>query len=594
MSSRQIRRLKEMLNEEIDEEIRPRVIFNNKRPKFTFAQLESLCDSSSDTTSNDDSSENSDDSSENSDDSEYSSDYDRIRESRSAIYLDGLSKDDESSKDPSEDNQSSEHDSDWDKLLNEVTEVEMEPIDSSETVSNHFLCSPQHFFRISDMGKNKYAKSNGYSSRFWLCPTLNIKESKQLRLAASNLFEITCETIDNRDKFTLTLFQTYYPKQYYYIPTIGLYSNIEFYRYQELDYISSTALDSHDLELFRTLLHSNPYHLGILIRASLINTMMNSHEDSFKNLYTASKTLQTILPHRFNLYRTAPFSNLTVPNVYLPCLGDNVVVYRILILYMISLERKGQWKTALAICKLLLAMDLPNDSSHALLHVDLYLLNSFSPDSSLILFSQNHSPINPELPPLYLFLPNFSLTLSLQVYLNMGLKNQCNLEEIKNQLPGVLDLGCDLAALARTETPNTPYLLLIRSLLQFPLFVINMSQRVGKSGELRNSAKKDPFSYWSSPKAKDYENVYDQLTRCYVYKCGDLWSSNNSTFLAETAKLVVKLYEDEEVRDLINQFQCEYFEFRNGIKIPEEYTNISITEFDLNNYSLPMLLDFQS
>ncbi|EAN34248.2 Transcriptional repressor TCF25 family protein [Theileria parva strain Muguga] len=566
MSSRQIRRLKERLKEESDEELERKFIIRNDRPKFSFTQLEDSSDSDTGTSSNDDTSDHSDD-------SDNLSDSGGSKNSGSSGNLDILNGKSGNFKNLKQDTQSSEEDSDWEKLLNEVTEVNTESISSSEPVSNHFLSSPQHYFRIKDMDKNKYVKSHGYSTRFWLCPSITTKESMQLRLLSSKLVEIGCETHDNRDRFTLILSPTY----------------------QEVDYLSSSALNTQDFELFRSLLHSNPTHLGLLIRSALINTITNNHEESFANLYLALKILQTILPHRFNLYRTTNFSDLTLPNVYLPCLGDNIVIYRLLILYMISLERKGQWQTALAVCKLLLAMDYPNDTSHALLHVDLYLLNSFSPDSSLIQFSRNYNSISPEMPLLYLFLPNFSLTLALQVYLGMDLKrNQCDLEEIKSQLPAVLDLDCDLAELAENPNPNTPFLLLIRSLLQFPIFIVKMSERVGTSGEVRNCAMKEPFSHWSSVQDLGYENPYDQLTRCYVYKCGDLWSSNNSTFLGQTATMLVQLYQDKEVRDLINQFQDNYFDFRNEIELPEEYTNVSITEFDLANYSLPMLLDFQT
>eukprot|EP00375_Theileria_parva_P003845 XP_766531.1 hypothetical protein [Theileria parva strain Muguga] len=526
MSSRQIRRLKERLKEESDEELERKFIIRNDRPKFSFTQLEDSSDSDTGTSSNDDTSDHSDD-------SDNLSDSGGSKNSGSSGNLDILNGKSGNFKNLKQDTQSSEEDSDWEKLLNEVTEVNTESISSSEPVSNHFLSSPQHYFRIKDMDKNKYVKSHGYSTRFWLCPSITTKESMQLRLLSSKLVEIGCETHDNRDRFTLILSPTY----------------------QEVDYLSSSALNTQDFELFRSLLHSNPTHLGLLIRSALINTI----------------------------------------TVYLPCLGDNIVIYRLLILYMISLERKGQWQTALAVCKLLLAMDYPNDTSHALLHVDLYLLNSFSPDSSLIQFSRNYNSISPEMPLLYLFLPNFSLTLALQVYLGMDLKrNQCDLEEIKSQLPAVLDLDCDLAELAENPNPNTPFLLLIRSLLQFPIFIVKMSERVGTSGEVRNCAMKEPFSHWSSVQDLGYENPYDQLTRCYVYKCGDLWSSNNSTFLGQTATMLVQLYQDKEVRDLINQFQDNYFDFRNEIELPEEYTNVSITEFDLANYSLPMLLDFQT
>lgn len=54
----------------------------------------------------------------------------------------------------------------------------------------------------------------------------------------------------------------------------------------------------------------------------------------------------------------------------------NRQLFACLVLYMLGLGAQGCHRCALEICKLLLAMDLSNDVSHSLLHIDYYAIRS--------------------------------------------------------------------------------------------------------------------------------------------------------------------------------------------------------------------------
>ncbi|UKJ88360.2 hypothetical protein MACJ_000804 [Theileria orientalis] len=494
--------------------------------------------------------------------------------------------------------------SDWEKLLNEVQDQVSVQDEQSNLVYEHFLSSPIHYFKTKDQmehGKNKYSKRAFHQSpsRYWLAPGLTTREFMQLRTVSLTQMEVEVklDTHTGRDKFELNLTRLY----------------------REIDDICSSAVQSHDFELFKSLLRAHPFHMGLLIRGSCINTISNNHQDAFTHLDMAVKILQTVMPPSFSIYRK---NKANMPNVWLPSgCGDNKLVYRLLLLYMISLERKGQWQTSLAICKLLMAMDTPEDASHALLHVDMYLLNCFGEKRSISTFAYSYCDmVNRTLPPLFWFLPNFALTLPLQLYLDLttpvdNLMDQY--EVLRDFLMYLLCLEEDDEEEVGNENEENergfsfnpklemsehmelidcmgkyaPYMFLMRALIQYPLFIVKMAERSGSSPELRACLSEYPFNKAKMLENEDYDHVDYQLVRCYTHKCGDLWSGSNSTFLATTASLLIEMYQDGDVRNVIDTFEALWTEYTEEIDLPETLSNVSVTEFDLANYSLPAELE---
>ncbi|BAM39503.1 uncharacterized protein TOT_010000958 [Theileria orientalis strain Shintoku] len=465
--------------------------------------------------------------------------------------------------------------SDWEKLLNEIQDQTSVTDEQANMVYDHFLSSPMHYFKTKDQmekGKTKYSKKSSFQSpsRYWLAPGLSTREYMQLRTVSSTQMEVEVKPDPHtgRDKFELSL------------------TRLDTRRYREIDDICSSAVQSHDFELFRSLLRAHPCHLGLLIRGSCINTISSNHQEAFTHLDMAVKILQTVLPHSFSIYRK---NKANMPNVWLPSeSGDNKLVYRLLLLYMISLERKGQWQTSLAICKLLMAMDTPEDAAHALLHVDMYLLNCFVEKRSISTFVYNyHELVNRTLPPLFWFLPNFALTLPLQLFLDLTKP----VDNLMDQYEVLRDFLIEHMELIDCMGKYAPYMFLLRALIQYPLFIVKMAERTGSSPELRACLSEYPFNKAKLLENEDYDRMDYQLIRCYTHKCGDLWSGSNATFLATTATLLAEMYQDGDVRDVIDAFEDLWTEYAEEIELPETLKSVSVTEFDLANYSLPADLE---
>ncbi|EKX74183.1 conserved hypothetical protein [Theileria equi strain WA] len=562
MSLRQIRKLRKELEKDSSEpESPPKVTITSRPPRFSFNML-----------NDDDSDETSSSESESSDVSNPSSD-------------DIVSED-------SVDSQPSE-DSDWEKLL----EGECEFAEEKGTLAGntfddkrHFLSSSIQDFRCKEIGgapgnarfKKSLLKSN---NRYWLCPGVSTRELMSLRALCLRQLRIDVDSTHERETFLLYLNDSY----------------------REVDEICHVAVNSQDFELFRRLLESHPFHLGILTRASSINTISNNHEEAFKHLYLGVRMIQTVLPSKFSLDH---LNSSGLPNVWMPSkLEDNIVIYRLLLLYMISLERQGQWSVALAICKLLIAMDFPEDTCHGILHVDLYILNHEKDPNSIPRFIFNYcKQIEYTLPPLHLFLPNFAFSLPLQLFLHntideeVPILEQERLLEIKKLLKKTLLLVEDATGVSfspKTEFEEylellkdlgvyAPYLFLLRSLLTFPQFIVRMAEKHTSNLELRSIASQDFFSVWNDYEDSDFDS---QLVRCYITKSGDLWTGKNGSFLCNTALLLVELLNDPDCKSALESFQALWSAYMDEVDLPEYLFQVSATEFDLSTYSLPMQLE---
>lgn len=468
MSLRQIRKLRRELERDSSEpETPPKVTITNRPPKFSFNVL------------NDD------------DDSDVTP----SSESEPSNVSDS-SGDDIVSED-SIDNQPSE-DSDWEKLLEEECgHPENKGMLTSNALGDkkHFLSSSIQDFRCKDVGgasgnfrlKKGLLKSN---NRYWLCPGVSTKELMSLRALCLRQLRIDVDSNHEPEVFLLYLNDSY----------------------REVDEICHVAVNSQDFELFRRLLESHPFHLGILIRASSINTISNNHEEAFKHLYLGVRMIQTVLPSKFSLDN---LNSSGLPNVWMPSrLEDNIVIYRLLLLYMISLERQGQWSVALSICKLLIAMDFPEDTCHGILHIDLYILNHEKDPNSIPKFIFDYCrQMEYIFPPLHLFLPNFAFSLPLQLFLHnttdegIPILEHDKVSEIKKLLKKTLLLVEDKTGVSfspRTDFESylelredlgvyAPYLFLLRGIVTFPQFIVRMAEKHSSNLELRSIASQDFF-----------------------------------------------------------------------------------------------------
>ncbi|ORM41552.1 Uncharacterized protein C18B11.02c [Babesia sp. Xinjiang] len=434
-------------------------------------------------------------------------------------------------------------------------------------------------FRVAGIDTRRFGKSRLYKNfagslqgRNWLTPGIPPKVADQLRSAVFQHLRIkgTMDSKNKRERFMVELSD----------------------RYKNVQSVCLAAIDSQDPALFRQVLDANPHHVEVLLRASSIHTMQGQHEEAFKLLHLALQILQAALPPRFSPWR---LNEKGLYNVWLPSsIESNLMVYRLFVLYMIALERQGQWQVALAVCKLLLLMDFPRDTAHALLHIDMYLLNNTK--MGMYDFSVEYAKALEYQVPLHWMLPNFAFSLAMD-YATKEKSDHLELPLSKSDFDMVqefLMLGENELGFSFTpgeqETENygakRAQLYLLRALLQYPETIALLSREEFASA-LVTYSQAEPFNSWV--RGRDTTDAI--LIKCYIKKTCDIWRNDNLSLLRKTAGLIVEMYKTERGALILDSFRDLWLAFKLELNAPNVSDEVIVAEFDLASHSLPMALE---
>ncbi|CDR97950.1 hypothetical protein, conserved [Babesia bigemina] len=583
MSTRQIRRLRRDLEREKEDDTTPppKLVISINKPKFSFAMLRDALDSDDESSSDAEEDSSSDD-----DSSSSASDHEEVvpcstPDRYTQPPKNGRLGNKRASK-PQNDDESSDEDSDMHLLEScKETNTESADVSVSATMENRFECLriEPRAFRVVGVGTQASGKARmgkgfgGYlQGRNWLMPGIAPKTADKLRAAVVQQVRLkgNYDSKNERERFTLELSD----------------------RYKNIQSVCIAAIDTQDPALFRRVLETNPQHLEVLLRASSIHTLQGQHEEAFKLITVAVQILQAALPPRFSPFR---LDEKGCYNTWLPSsCGSNLIVYRLLLLYMICLERQAQWETCLAVCKLMLQMDFPNDVSHALLHIDLYLLNYAG--VGVAEFATGYAKALEYAVPLYWVLPNFAFSMALEFF-----AKDTNEAVTATISESYLDLLQEFLTLKEDElgfrfnpveqdmrkyTNKRSELCLIRALVKYP-DIIRMLTRENFAADLVVYTQTEPFASWMS----DYDTDDVHLIKCYLAKTADLWRNENLSLLINTASLIADIYRTERGATILGTFRDLWSAFRLDQPLPLTPKEVIVSEFDLTSHSLPTALE---
>ncbi|KAK1444048.1 hypothetical protein BgAZ_209240 [Babesia gibsoni] len=575
MSTRQIRRLKQALaeTEEEDEESLPSAspVIVNSRATSRFERFKAVL-YSSDSSDEDYDSGNSLDS-EDDDSVENATEF---TPSEPIARSSNGTKGHKAIRNKNKEESVSDSDSDIDALLAETRQQKyssqyLEKVKFKRNFD--FLRIDPRSFRLTGIPHRNNLKKKGaegfHHSRNWLVPWTGPVAPERLTPHVLNQMKVTSH-VDQDSKRELFTVETSK-------------------RYKEAESLCHDAINMQNTELLLQTYRANEQHVEILLRISCIQTLQGQHEEAFSLLVFAAKLLQLYIPLRFSPFR---LNEQGYYNTWLPStVKENLVVYRLLILYMISLERQGEWEVALAVCKLLLLMDFPRDGAHALLHIDMYMINN--PGNKLHEFSMAYARELKLDVALHWLLPNLAFSLALDYYskeeshfMSLPLSGS-DFDDLQQFL--LLkedDLGFSFNASQQDLNPyrqRRAQLLLLRALLKYP-DMLELLSKQSYAPELLTYTYSEPFSNWiNSGNVEDVE-----LVKFYLAKTGDLWRNENLTFLSRTANLIMEIYATDRGCVLLDAFRDLWLAFRLDTKLPFDVEDVIVAEFDLSSHSLPM------
>nr|CEL68491.1 TPA: GH16169, related [Neospora caninum Liverpool] len=312
--------------------------------------------------------------------------------------------------------------------------------------------------------------------------------------------------------------------------------------YEQLQDAFHAILHSHDPQNLQQFLLRHPRHIDALLQMSEVYRMRGENETatelSKKALCVAVDTLN---PFNKNLVK---------------CIG----------LYGAALADQGCYRTALEVTKLLVAMDLPRDAFHAMLHLDYLALRSrqwqFLQHFSQTFVEQHLAYVIPLDPPserghqdsretlvsrkdedlklvdLAFMLPNFAFSTALSIALH-ATQRECS-EDIKTITADELLAVC-MPSTRERQTGNESqlhHLLLMRAILLFPAFVRKLLQKIGVNGSQKVAGSPYPCLSWeallfsvplwdsSNFAHHRYSDVLALLLNCYVQKAHDVWRAD--------------------------------------------------------------------
>ncbi|GIX63849.1 transcriptional repressor TCF25 [Babesia caballi] len=586
MSTRQIRRLQRELEKKDEEDAPPpsKCVITVNRPAFSFSAYRHALDSSDESEQESSSSSDSDSSASESESSSSESE-ESATEAVPSVAAPARKHGRKAKKAPSAapvNDGGTDSDSDLALLDAGLEQRPQAPEDTKEDAKNRFECLriEPRAFRVSGVdprpsGKARVAKGfGGYlQGRNWLMPGVAPKMADKLRSAVVQHVRIkgNLDAKSGRERFSVELSD----------------------KHKSVQTFCLAAIDMQDPTLFRRVFEANPHHIEVLLRASAIHTLQGQHEEAFRLLSFALQLLQAALPPRFSPFRLDEngFYNTWLPS----SVESNRMVYRLLVLYMISLERQGQWEACLAVCKLLLLMDFPNDIAHALLHIDLYILNNAG--INLYEFSVGYAKALRYSVPLHWVLPNFAFSMALEYFakeksdfISTPISDD-DLDKVQKFLLLREDkLGFNFQP-AEQETQEfggkRAQLFLLRALLQYP-DILRLLSRESFASELVEFTDTEPFVDWTS----SYDETDDvQLLKCYLAKTCDIWRNSNMDFLRKTAELVVDVCRSERGSLIVESFRDLWSAFRLEQALPLQAGEVIVAELDVTSHSLPTALE---
>lgn len=168
--------------------------------------------------------------------------------------------------------------------------------------------------------------------------------------------------------------------------------------------------------------------------------------------------------------------------------------------YMLALASQGLPRTAFEVCKLILAMTLPNDPTHSLVHLDYFALRAEEYDVLLEISEKLNPPCplpNNTIVRLDFCLPNFAYSAALAHYLRRSIKDEDEAAALSTISVQDLTTPPQKMLLQPTEDgPSPPHLALMRAMLLFPRTLRSILETLGIS--LNASASGSPCKLsWS-------------------------------------------------------------------------------------------------
>lgn len=313
------------------------------------------------------------------------------------------------------------------------------------------------------------------------------------------------------------------------------------------------CLQAQDPNLLQHFLQRNQFCVdGLLTLADYLRGQ-SSHEQAFQIVRRAVYALECNFNPAFS-----PFSETGVgpaalrPRVALKLSGEaewpGWSWLRALWLYMRGLANQGMHRTALEVCKLLLAATLPRDPTHSLPYLDFLCLRSRQFDALSAyaeLIPTEYGLVADGSPPatarLDLALPSFAYSVALAGFMKAGsapdlaaLNEVCiaDVTEGMKAAPGGASEELSAAAVVHVR--------MMRALLVFPLALRPLLDEAGVSdhgsapggsssrvpwGELLGQP---PFSDAADFRHEAHGSVHGRLCLAYAKRCGALWRADLS------------------------------------------------------------------
>ncbi|EPR59777.1 hypothetical protein TGGT1_290240 [Toxoplasma gondii GT1] len=333
--------------------------------------------------------------------------------------------------------------------------------------------------------------------------------------------------------------------------------------YEQLQDAFQAILHSHDHQNLQQFLVRHPRHIDALLQMSEVYRMRGQNETATELTKKALCVLQKSFHPAFS-----PFTYTAegLPQVAVDTLNPfNKNIIKCIGLYGAALADQGCYRTALEVAKLLVAMDLPRDAFHTLLHIDYLALRSRQ-WQFLLHFSQSfveqhlayvipldlpserdsqgreeaQQPRKDEdlkLVDLAFMLPNFAFSVALAIALHAN-QRVCS-EDIKTVTADELLAVC----MSPTERytgyeSRIHHLLLMRAVLLFPAFVRKLLQKIAVNGSQKVAGSPYPSVTWedllfsvplwasSSFAHHRYSDILVLILNCYVQKAHDVWRAD--------------------------------------------------------------------
>lgn len=306
------------------------------------------------------------------------------------------------------------------------------------------------------------------------------------------------------------------------------------------------CLQSHDPQLLQQFVRQSPFCIDALLALAHYHRMQQSYEQAHQIVRQAMYVIECNFHASFSPFHAEGGSEHSLrPRVVLQLpeteSWSGWTCLYVFWLYMHGVSAQGMHRTALEVCKLLIAMSLPRDPCRALLHYDYYCLRTRQYDMLLrfafSLLPQFCSPgvlLKEVVLRLDHTLPNFAYSVALaSLYktssqLSSGALNDvCIADLIKEEDEAEAVVSLASTALAR----------LMRAMLLFPLMLRPLLEEVGAknheapSGSVSREAwttllGKPPFSNAADFRHQHHAAIHGRICALYARQCGRLWRAD--------------------------------------------------------------------